>query len=175
MTINRETRRRVFGVAGAGAVAMAVAACSATSATASSTATQVLLDIQGGIGTLKVVVAEAGSYLSAATASAVNAALTSASNAFAALTSALANVGTASTLQTIEGYLSAGVGAVVAALTGVPGAAAYLAIAQTVAALLPAITAWIDSILVSASPAPAIAPRDFGPIRSKLGIPSLSS
>jgi hypothetical protein len=178
--LNRSMRRRMFGRVGGFAVAIGLgvitAACGiipGTTAPSTATITQVLLDLQGGIGTLKTVVAGAGAYLSTGATGIANQALASATNAFSSLTSTLANVSTATTLQTATGFVSAAAGAVVAALTGVPGATAYLVIAQTVQALLPSIVAWINSI---AHPSMRV-PRDttdYRPIRGSLGIPMLA-
>lgn len=178
MTLNRAGRRSAIGRLAMGGATLALAACSTSGSSSSSaaTVTQVLLDAQGAIATLKLVVAETSSYLGAASTTQANNVLAAASAAFASLTSATASVSTASTLSTIEGYLQAVVTAVVAALSVVPAAAPYLAAAQAVAALLPAIIAWVNSVIpptATTSPAPAIAPRDYRPVRQTLGIPTL--
>jgi hypothetical protein len=178
---NRAARRRFFGSVGKVSAALGIATiagCSALGIGSTTTAagiTQVLLDVQGGIATLKLVVTGAAQYLGKAATAAINNALTAASDAFASLTSTAASAGNATTIQTIEGYLQSAVTAIVAALAGATGASTWLTLAQTVAALLPAIVAWINSIIPTTTANANVAvPRDYHPIRRTLGIPTLA-
>lgn len=188
MTVTRQQRRaafRVFGLAIAIPALGALAACSNAESTigtaaGSSAVQQVLADIQAGLTTVANVVTGAASYLGAATVTAIQGYVTAAQNGLASLLASVGAVGTATgagVVGKIGGYLQSAVDAVVATLSGVAGASSWLTLAQTVAALLPGVFAFVSSIVPTvAVTASAVLPAiSVNAARARLGVPVLAT
>lgn len=165
--------------------ALAIAGCASTinslgTAAGSSAVQQVLADIQAGLTTVTNVVTGAASYLGAATVTAIQGYVTAAQNGLASLLASVGAVGTttgAGVVGKIGGYLQSAVDAVVAALSGVAGASSWLTLAQTVAALLPGVFAFVSSIVPTAAvAASAVIPAmSVNAARARLGVPVLAA
>lgn len=143
------------GVAGCATIQSAVNSLGGAAGTAA--VEQVIADIQGELTAGQLVLAAGAQWLSAAAVSTVNKAIEGAQAAAAALGAAVANAATGTTVQTIEGFISDIVQALVAGLSG--GAPVWLTTAlAAMQALLPAITAFVNSFLgTTAAPTPAAA------------------
>ena len=120
------------GVAGCATIQSAVNSLGGAAGTAA--VEQVIADIQGELTAGQLVLAAGAQWLSATAVSTVNKAIEGAQAAAAALGAAVANAATGTTVQTIEGFISDIVQALVAGLSG--GAPVWLT------AAVAAVVAW---------------------------------